>query len=231
MPVDPDLLTSTLQRLESTAPDSVEDALQRVVDSATGLFSVTGTGLMVLDDRETLRYVAASDDAGRVLEVVQEETGEGPCVECFVLGTTVTTDDATADGRWPALSARLAGTGIHAVMGIPVHVAGGPVGSLNVYADRRREWDESDRLAMAGFAHLIEHVLGVAVLAHKQGRVVDQLQYALDHRVVIERAIGVLMGREELDAVTAFNRLRRSARDSGRKVADIATELLGGDTA
>jgi GAF domain-containing protein len=229
MPVDPDLLTSTLQRLETCGPDSVEDALQRVVDAATVVFSVTGSGLMVLDSTETLRYVAASDDAGRVLEVVQEEEGEGPCIDSFVLGTTVTTADATSDERWPAVARRLTSTAVRAVLGTPVLVAGGPVGSLNVYADRERTWDESDRLAMTGFAHLIEHVLGVAILAHRHGRVVDQLQYALDHRVVIERAIGVLMGRDGLDAVAAFNRIRRAARDSGRKVADVANEVLAVD--
>jgi GAF domain-containing protein len=230
MPVDPELLAATLDRLESIGPSSVEEALQRAVDTATDVFSVTGAGLMVLDDTETLRYVAASDEAVRVLEQVQEQTGEGPCVDCFVLGTTVTTDDATDDERWPSLASRLRGTGVRAVLGTPIHVAGGPVGSLNVYADAARPWDESDRLAVAGFSHLIEHALGVAILAHARSRVVDQLQYALDHRVVIERAIGMMMGRDGLDAVTAFNRLRQAARDSGRKVGDVAAGLLAGDT-
>src|SRR5207249_397101 len=60
--------------------------------------------------------------------------------------------------------------------------------------------------------------------------VADQLQYALDYRVVIERAVGYLMGTHHLDAVTAFDMLRRRARDSRRRVADVATEILGGST-
>ena len=60
--------------------------------------------------------------------------------------------------------------------------------------------------------------------------VADQLQYALDYRVVIERAVGYLMGTHHLDAVTAFDVLRRRARDSRRRVADVATEILGGST-
>ena len=58
----------------------------------------------------------------------------------------------------------------------------------------------------------------------------DQLQYALDYRVVIERAVGYLMGTHRLDAVTAFDVLRKQARDSRRRVADVATEILGGTT-
>jgi hypothetical protein len=60
--------------------------------------------------------------------------------------------------------------------------------------------------------------------------VADQLQYALDYRVVIERAVGYLMGTHRLDAVTAFDVLRKRARDSRRRVADVATEVLGGTT-
>ena len=56
----------------------------------------------------------------------------------------------------------------------------------------------------------------------------DQLQYALDYRVVIERAVGYLMGAHRLDAVTAFDLLRRRARDSRRRVADVAAEVLDG---
>jgi hypothetical protein len=61
--------------------------------------------------------------------------------------------------------------------------------------------------------------------------VAGQLQYALDYRVVIERAVGYLMGTHGLDAVTAFDVLRKRARDSRRRVADVATEMLGGSTA
>jgi AmiR/NasT family two-component response regulator len=76
------------------------------------------------------------------------------------------------------------------------------------------------------FNRIIESLLGQALLAHRHGEVVNQLQYALDNRVVIERAVGYLMGAEGLDAVTAFDRLRRMARASRRKVAEVANEVL-----
>jgi hypothetical protein len=70
--------------------------------------------------------------------------------------------------------------------------------------------------------------LATALAAQERGLVADQLQYALDYRVVIERAVGYLMGTHRLDAVTSFDVLRKRARDSRRSVADVATEMLGG---
>jgi GAF domain-containing protein len=226
-----ELLTSTLQRLDGAEAPTVDIAVQGAVEASCSVLSVTGAGLMVLDESRALRYVAASDEGGRIMEVVQEETGQGPCVDALILGKVVMTPDVTADERWPKLHDPLAGGPVRAVLGTPIEVVGASVGTLNVYADGPQEWDESDQVAIAGFAHLIEHLLSVAVLAHQHSQVVDQLQNALDRRVVIERAIGMVMGQNGCDPVTAFNRLRRSARDSGRKVADVAGDLLAGESA
>jgi hypothetical protein len=101
---------------------------------------------------------------------------------------------------------------------------------LNVYRDKPVEWDKSDINALAAYSGLIAEVLVTTLRARERSIVADQLQYALDYRVVIERAVGYLMGTQRLDAVTAFDVLRRRARDSRRRVADVATEILGGTT-
>jgi hypothetical protein len=101
---------------------------------------------------------------------------------------------------------------------------------LNVYRDEPVEWDESDVNALTAYSGLIAEVLAAALAAQEHGIVADQLRYALDYRVVIERTVGYLMGTHHLDAVTAFDVLRRRARDSRRRVADVATEILGGST-
>lgn len=230
MHVDQGALEAALELLRhQEPPDSVvEPALERVVSATCSLFSVTGAGLLLVDEAQVLRYVVASDEAGRVLETAHEQTGEGPCIDAFVLDRTVSTDDVEADDRWPRLTRLLFTAGVRAVLGAPVRFAGGPVGTLNVYVDQPYRWDASDRDAIGAFVTLVEGLLASAVLAEQQSNIVGQLQYALDNRVLIDRAVGLLMGREGLDQVTAFDRLRVAARNSRRKVGAVAGELLEG---
>ena len=227
MPVDPDVLTVALDQLARTDVPTTEEAVTRVVSAAALVLDVSGAGLMLLDDRHALRYVAASDDAVAVLEEVQEEAGAGPCVDSLLNDVTVVTPDVTVDARWPMLHTPLRQTPVRAVLGAPVSI-GGPVGSLNVYSGRPSAFDVSDQLAIEAFAEVIEHLLATAIAARRRDVVVSQLEHALAHRVTIERATGLLMGRDGLDATAAFNVMRRQARDSGRKVADIAAEVLAG---
>ncbi len=228
MRIDRDALDQAISRLDQVDLSRLElvDALTRVVDATQALFNVTGSGLMFVDAASVLRFVVATDEPGRVLEAGQEQTGEGPCVDAWVHGTTVATADIATDDRWPRVRDVVAPAGVRAVLGIPVAIAGTPVGSLNVYCDEPHEWDESETDAIRAFNTIIENVAATALLVQRRGEVIEQLQYALDNRVVIERAVGVVMGREEIDAVTAFQRLRGVARSRRIRVAEVAQEVL-----
>ena len=229
--IDPGALARSVEGLGALVaePASVDEMIEGVIQAARRLFAVTGVGLMLADEGAGQCYVGATDEAARELERVQEELGEGPCVDCFVLGKVIQTDDVTDDARWPRLSARLASSGVRAVLGVPTVLAGTPVGSLNVYRDEPYAWDDSDIAAVEAYNGVIESVIGGAVATRRSGRVVAQLQEALDRRVVIERAVGVLMARRGIDALAAFDVLRRAARDARRKVADVAADVLAGD--
>jgi anti-anti-sigma factor len=229
--IDPRALERSVEGLGAMVvePASADEVIEGVIQAARDLFAVTGVGLMLADEGAGQRYVGATDEAARALETIQEELGEGPCVDCFVLGKVIQTDDLADDARWPRLAARLAPYGVRAVLGVPTRLAGAPVGSLNVYRDQPYAWDDSDIAAIEAYNGVIESVIGGAVASRRSGRVVTQLQEALDRRVVIERAIGVLMARREVDAVAAFDLLRRAARDARRKVADVAVDVLAGD--
>ena len=189
---------------------------------------VTGVGLMLVSADGSLRYVGATDESAQALERAQEDLGEGPCVDCFVLATPVATSDLVSDPRWPELAELVAGEGIGAVMGIPTLLAGQPVGSLNVYRGDAYEWDDSDAAAVASFNAVLEGLIGRAVAARRDELVVAQLQSALDRRVVIDRAVGALMERHGTSAVKAFTALRRTARDLRRPVAELADDVLSG---
>jgi len=118
------------------------------------------------------------------------------------------------------------GVGVMAALSVPVEVDGGPIGTLDVYARSRRDWDASEVAALQAYAGVVGSLLASVSVARVQGRLATQLQTALEHRSVIERARGMLMVKYDLDAQTAFERLRGQARSSRRKVVDIATELL-----
>jgi GAF domain-containing protein len=228
MPVEPEQLAQVLSHLRARDFEStgVAVALQDVVDTTHRLFAVTGTGLMLVDDAQALRYVAASDDAGRILEVAQEEHGVGPCVDALVNDLVVPVGDIAADARYVKIAADVTPHGVRAVLGVPVHLGGSTVGSLNAYSNTPTEWVENDIDALKAITSVIENIIAGALLTERHSAVVEQLEFALQNRVTIERAVGVIMARNLTDAVTAFNILRASARSQRRKVADVAQELL-----
>jgi GAF domain-containing protein len=225
--IDEQALQASLQRLRAAAAASdVMTVMHRAVDSVNEVFGYSGAGIMFVTDSGYLSYVAASDEAGRQLEEAQAAAGEGPCYESYVYAREVASPDLQADDRWPNLPAHLSG-GIRAVAGIPIMLSGSPVGTLNTYHDEPTEWDDSDIAALRAYTNLISEAVGTALAAEDHSALASQLQYALDYRIVIERAVGYLMAAHRLDATTAFDVLRKRARDSRRHIADIAAEVLG----
>lgn len=205
---------------------SVESVLEQLTESVMALFGLSGAGLLLADADAVVRPVLATDHQGWALEAGQEAAGEGPCIASAIHGELVSTRDVTSDDRWPKLAAELAHCGIGGVLGVPVRLGSATIGALNVYVDESHDWDDSEIAALRSYGRFVETLLGTALLAERQEALVEQLQEALDTRVPIERAIGLLMGRHGLDAVSAFNRLRSRARTERRRVVDIARELL-----
>ena len=229
MSVDSEALTASLRRLaaQQDGDGSVLSALNQVTSACVDLFGVTGSGIMLGDEQNITRYVAASDGPGRILETVESETGQGPCTEAFVTNRLVASEDLPSEtSRWPDLAAALAPHHVHAILGVPIRLGGIPVGTLDVYLDRPHVWDESERAAISRYADVVETTLTAALKAHTAGELADQLQYALDYRVIIERAVGYLMASDQTDAVTAFNRLRRAARNNRTKIGEVAEQVL-----
>ncbi|MGN6608145.1 MAG: GAF and ANTAR domain-containing protein [Jatrophihabitans sp.] len=225
--IDAAALTSSLRRLSEPSGDTnLHDAVRAVIDACVTLFTVDGSGLMVADDQGQLRYAVATDGPGRLLEKSQLETGQGPCIDTFVHDRITIVDDIEHDERYPEIATDLAAAGVRAVLGVPVRLGGLPIGSLDVYKHGAHGWDESEREALRSYGRVLEATISAAVAADRAGELADQLGYALENRVPIERGIGFLMGRDGLDHAAAFNRLRRSARSSRRRIGEVAEALL-----
>ena len=210
------------------ASAGVVAALNEVVATVPAVLEVAGSGLMMIDSDLSLHATAWSDDASLAFERVQEESGEGPCVESLLNDKVVAVTDIAVDPRWPGVTEAVLDLGVNAVLGVPVHLDGENVGALNVYLREPHEWTDDEISAVAAFANVLHQLLSVAVLGNRSDDLVQQLQSALDTRVVIERAVGLVMGRRSVDAVVAFNVLRAAARSERRRVYEIALEVLEG---
>jgi GAF domain-containing protein len=194
--IEHDGLAASLRRLATLRKPStgVVEALRHVTEACVGLFGVTGSGIMLADEQNVPRYVAASDGPGSMLEVMESDTGQGPCTEAFVNNTVVASTDVTAEGRWPDLASNLRPDGARAVLGLPVRLGGVTVGTLDVFYDHPHVWQDDECQALARYRDVVESTLATAVAAHNAGELAAQLQYALDYRVIIERGRRLLDG-------------------------------------
>jgi GAF domain-containing protein len=228
--IEPGALARSIERLEQLDPvtTGLHASLDASVEIVDELFGVDGAGLMLLAGDEFLRYAAASDEPGRQLELIQEQTGEGPCIDAFERNAVVACPDAGADPRYPAFSRIAPAHGIGAVLGIPIELKGGPIGTLNVYTIKPREWSDDEIRAITSFTTVIATLLRSAAKAGLADETAGQLQVALDHRILIEQAKGILMEREGIDAATAFEQLRSVARSHRVKLAAVARSLVEG---
>ena len=221
-------LTGALERLRSLPLTSLDlrTALFEITASLPGLLGADGAGLLLVDEEQVLRCVCATDPLADALEATQEETGRGPCVAAFLDDVVVAVDDVTADARWPALGAGLRAAGIGALLGMPVESGGAALGTLNLYTKEARAWDGDDLRASAAFARLAGRLLATALLGERHERLAEQLQHALDVRLVVERAVGVAMALEDADPEPPFASLRARARRTRRPLREVAEEVI-----
>jgi GAF domain-containing protein len=229
MPIDPSDLAKSISGLDGLDPArGLAPTLQQLTDAAKQLFRADGAGLMLVDSEGALRWASASDQAAQNVEDGQERLAQGPCAVAFSQRLPAAIRDLKAEPDWQEFTQVLVSEGICAALSVPVELDGGVIGTLDIYARQARDWDPSDVAALQAYAGLTASLLMAAVTAEVKGRLADQLQAALEHRWLIEQAKGVIMGREELDAQAAFERLRRAARSSTRRLADVARDVTGG---
>jgi GAF domain-containing protein len=231
VPIDPGALAQSISRLEDLDPVSagLDATLNEAVEVVDDLFDVDGAGLLLLAPDDVLRYAASSDETGHMLELLQEQTGEGPCIDAFMLTDLVRCDDIAREARYPVLGPLAVRHGIGAVLGVPIELKGGPIGTLNTYCAVAHRWDQTEIHAIKSFTRVVGMLLRSAAAAHLAGERAEQLQYALDNRVIIEQAKGVLMERGGLDPSSAFELLRSAARTNRVKVGEVARRVVAGE--
>ena len=229
MPIDPTDLANSIGALGSLDPEQgLARTLQQVTDGAKQLFRADAAGLMLIDADGQLRWASATDQTAQTVENEQERLAQGPCAVAFSQRLPAAIRNIHTEPDWDKFAQVLVSEGICAALSVPVELDGGVIGTLDIYAGAPRDWDPSEVAALQAYAGLVASLLSAAVTAQIKGRLADQLQAALEHRWLIEQAKGVVMGREQVDAQAAFERLRGAARSSTRRLADVARDVTGG---
>jgi GAF domain-containing protein len=226
------LLARTFVELADTLVEDfdVVDVLTVLTDRCVEVLEVTAAGLMLAGPGGAdLRVVASSSEAMRLLELFELQAEEGPCLDCYRTGEPVLNQDlATVDGRWPRFAPRALDAGFHSVHAVPMRLRGQTIGALNLFRAEEGGLDEGDVIA----AQALADVATIAVLQHRaslEARVLnDQLSEALNTRIVIEQAKGVLAERAGLDMEQSFSRLRGHARGHNLRLADVAQAVIDG---
>jgi GAF domain-containing protein len=206
---------------------NLPEGLQRVVQTAVPLLRADGAGVMLANNDGVLCWVTGSNQTEHTFERAERDLGEGRCIDAFTSEEVVWTTDLRTDPRWPRLGPAARTNHIRGVLAAPVTLEDRTVGTCNALTTSPRAWTDSDVGAIRAYAAMLGQLIGSASDARRNGELAAQLQFALESRVLIEQAKGVLMERHRLDAQAAFTRLRRLARSSSRKLPEVAREIIG----
>jgi GAF domain-containing protein len=191
MPIDPGTLAKSIGTLTDLDPlGDLPATLQQAVQAAKQLFDADAAGVMLVGTDGALRWASASDQRAQVLEGNQEAFAAGPCMEAFTSSRPAVMHDAKTERRWGEITLTFAAVQIRSGLCVPVDLGGGPIGTLDVYAAEPRGWDQSEVSALQAYAGVVATLLGAAAKAQLKGALAEQLQVALESRLLIERAKG-----------------------------------------
>ena len=205
----------------------VLDILHTLVDESVELLDATAAGLLLADPHGHLQVLASTSEASQLVEVLQSQAGVGPCVDAFKLGTVVTLADIAAEGdRYPDFQAAALSQGFQSVHAIPMRMRPRTIGALNLFRTEKGEITADD----ASIGQALADVATISILQERAFRentmVNEQLQRALNSRILIEQAKGVIAQRSNVDMDEAFRLLRAYARTHNEAMHDTARSVI-----
>jgi GAF domain-containing protein len=231
--MDGQLLSEAFVELTDTmvADFDVIDFLHVLTSRSVELLDVSAAGLLLAGPRGELRVVAASTEAARLLELFQLQSDQGPCLDCFRSGQPVAATDLTVDQRWPRFAAAAGQAGFCAVQALPMRLRDQVIGALNLFRGTAGAFDAD----VVRVGQALADVATIGLLNERSMRrretLSEQLQVALNSRVVIEQAKGKLAERLGIDVSQAFTLLRDQARNRNQRLSDLARAFVDGTQA
>jgi transcriptional regulator with GAF, ATPase, and Fis domain len=205
--------------------------LQTLTERCVELLEVNAAGLLLADAGSALQLVAASAEQARIIELFQIQANEGPCLDCYGTGQPVIVADirtAAATARWPQFAAAAQAAGFAGVHAIPMRLRDEVIGTMNLFSTAPGSLEP----AVARAARTLVDVATIGILQeraiHQQELVASQLQVALNSRVVIEQAKGILAERLQVTPDEAFLLLRRYSRNHNHPLTQLAGDVIRG---
>jgi GAF domain-containing protein len=203
-----------------------------LADRSARLLNVSAVGVLLADPRGQLRVAAASSEAAGLVELFQIQNDQGPCLDCFRTGRAVTAAGLVEqDHRWPRFATAATQAGFGAVHALPMRLRDQVIGALNLFSTETGALSQADlRIGQA-----LADVATIGLLQERNVRraetLAEQLQGALNSRVVIEQAKGRLAERLGLGMDEAFALLREHARNTNQRLTDVARQVIDSPTA
>jgi GAF domain-containing protein len=206
------------QEMGTTSDEGVRVKL--AVQAAPSLVEHCSHAGFTLNDKGGLSTEASSDEVVRRANELQQELGEGPCLDVMRDQDTLASPDLAGERRWPAWAPRVVEElKVGSLISVLVYTDTQSYGALSLYADRGARFDADD-VAIA------QTLAGQLAMVMTSGREIDQLGRALHSRTTIGQAQGILMERLAIDSAQAFDYLRRVSSHSNRKLVDVCHEIV-----
>jgi GAF domain-containing protein len=223
------LLIRTLVELADSLVDDFD-----VIDVLTMLSNrcveVTGTGaagVLLSSPTGELHFVASSSESMRILELFQVQTGEGPCVDCFRDGQPIVNYELSdVEQRWPRFAPLDVAQGFHSVDRMPMRLRGRTIGALNLFLASPGELTADDVLVAQGLADVATNAISQHRNRVDEQTLNDQLGLALNSRIIIEQAKGMVSQISGCDMDIAFARMRARARNHNEGLTEVARAIV-----
>ena len=225
-----DPLATALSAFARTLAQGYEitDVLYDLTERVAEIIPVPAAGVSLLQDG-ALQHATSLNELAAAIEVVQEQSQQGPCVDACRTNEMVSVADVRVEpDRWPAVSRAARAAGVVAMAGIPFSNGQATLGALNLYDVEPRHWSEAELARARVLADMATGYVVNASHLQRERRTNEQLRQALENRVVIEQAKGILAAQHGISVTQAFERLRGYARShnaSTRAVADAIVHL------
>jgi transcriptional regulator with GAF, ATPase, and Fis domain len=220
-------ITQVFIELADTLVDEfdVVDFLRTLAEVSVELLDVDAAGLMLADTNGVLQVMASSDEQVELLELFELQQNEGPCPECFTTGAPVVNVDL---GQWPEFAAAAAAGGYATAHALPLRLRGQVIGALNLFRTSTEPLADED----IALGQALSDIATIGLLHERQLRgqqeLAEHLQHALDSRILIEQAKGMLAERVGLSPANAFTAMRSYARGTGQRLGVVAQGVLEG---
>lgn len=207
----------------------VIDLLHLLVGQCTDILDTQAGGIMLADPTGQLQLAASTSEEAELVEIFQLAAGEGPCLDCFRTGTPVTVGNIEADGGpWPTFSTEALKFGFRSVHATPLRLRGQVIGTMNLFSHHVGALVSED----IAVAQALADVATIGILQERHIRnvnvVAEQLQRALDSRILIEQAKGVLAATLNTTMNDAFALMRTYARDRNLPLRQVADDVITG---